>query len=123
MQIKEVKMPPHIKKIKKFHVFQPNFYSPIFGFQRQQLGQRVSGKFQQMDPADMGGKIGGTTRFIIGFRWAVDPDSMNPDPDTDPAFQVLTDPDSIRIQGFDDQKLKKKYSRKLSRVLMIKNCR
>ncbi len=116
-------MPPHIKKIKKFHVFQPNFYSPIFGFQRQQLGQRVSGKFQQMDPADMGGKIGGTTRFIIGFRWAVDPDSMNPDPDTDPAFQVLTDPDSIRIQGFDDQKLKKKYSRKLSRVLMIKNCR
>jgi hypothetical protein len=37
----------------------------------------------------------------------VDPDSLNPDPDTDPgpAFQV--NPDQIRIQGFDDQKLKK----------------
>jgi hypothetical protein len=44
----------------------------------------------------------------------VDPDSLNPDPDTDPdsAFHVNldtdTDPDPIRIQGFDDQKLKKK---------------
>jgi hypothetical protein len=38
----------------------------------------------------------------------VDPDSLNQDPDTDPdpAFQVNLDP--IRIQGFDDQKLKKK---------------
>jgi hypothetical protein len=36
----------------------------------------------------------------------VDPDSLNLDPDLDPAFQV--NPDSIRIQGFDDQKLKKK---------------
>jgi hypothetical protein len=39
------------------------------------------------------------------------------DPDPDPAFLVNpdlntdTDPDLIRIQGFDDQKLKKKYSR------------
>jgi hypothetical protein len=33
-------------------------------------------------------------------------------PDTDPAFQVNPDPKPIRIQGFDDQKLKKKYSRK-----------
>jgi hypothetical protein len=33
----------------------------------------------------------------------VDPESLNPDPDTDP--------DRIRIQGFDDQKLGKKYSR------------
>jgi hypothetical protein len=40
----------------------------------------------------------------------VDPDSLNPDPDgdPDPAFQV--NPDLIRIQGFDDQKLKKKNS-------------
>ncbi len=30
----------------------------------------------------------------------MDPDSLNPDPDTDP--------DPIQIQGFDDQKLKKK---------------
>jgi hypothetical protein len=36
----------------------------------------------------------------------VDPDSFNPDPD--PAFQVNPDQDSIRIQGFDDQKFKKK---------------
>ncbi len=37
----------------------------------------------------------------------LDPDSLNPDPDRDPdpAFQV--NPDPIRIQGFDDQKLKK----------------
>jgi hypothetical protein len=43
----------------------------------------------------------------------VDPDSINPDPDkADPAFQVNPNPDTdpIRIQGFDDQKLKKKYS-------------
>jgi hypothetical protein len=43
---------------------------------------------------------------------AVDPDSLNPDPDPDPAFQVNPDtdpdPDPIRIQGFDDQKQKKK---------------
>jgi hypothetical protein len=34
----------------------------------------------------------------------VDPDSLNQDPD--PAFQVNSDP--IRLQGFDDKKLKKK---------------
>jgi hypothetical protein len=28
-------------------------------------------------------------------------------PDPDPAFQVKPDPDPIRIQGFDDQKLKR----------------
>ncbi len=41
------------------------------------------------------------------FR-AVDPDSMNSDPytDLDHAFQVNPDTDPIRIQGFDDQKLK-----------------
>jgi hypothetical protein len=41
---------------------------------------------------------------------AVDPDSFNPDPDKDPAFQVNSDmdPETIRIQGFDDHKLKKK---------------
>jgi hypothetical protein len=36
----------------------------------------------------------------------VDPDSLNPDTDQDPAFQV----NPIRIQGFDDQKLKEKKS-------------
>jgi hypothetical protein len=35
---------------------------------------------------------------------AVDPDSLNPLPD--PAFQV--NPDPIHIQGFDDQKPKKR---------------
>jgi hypothetical protein len=42
----------------------------------------------------------------------VDPDSLNPDPDT--ASHVNLDPDPTRIQGFDDQKLKKKqkYRRK-----------
>ncbi len=42
----------------------------------------------------------------------MDPDSLNPDPDT--AFQVNqdqdTDPDPIRIHGFDDKKLKKKIT-------------
>jgi hypothetical protein len=39
----------------------------------------------------------------------VDPDSLIPDSNTDPdpAFQVNPDPDQVRIQGFDDQKLKK----------------
>ncbi len=36
------------------------------------------------------------------------PDSLNQDLDTDPAFQVNPDPDQIRIQGFEDQKLKEK---------------
>jgi hypothetical protein len=36
----------------------------------------------------------------------VDLESLNPDPD--PAFQVNPDQESIRIQGFDEQKLKKK---------------
>ncbi len=35
-------------------------------------------------------------------------DLLNPNMDPDPAFQVNLDPDQIRIQGFDDQKLKKK---------------
>ncbi len=37
----------------------------------------------------------------------MDPDSLNPDTDPDPAFQVDpdTDPDPIWIQGFDDQKI------------------
>jgi hypothetical protein len=43
---------------------------------------------------------------LLPFNKAVDPDSLNPDP----AFQVNPDPatdqDLIRIQGFDDQKLK-----------------
>ncbi len=37
-------------------------------------------------------------------RSVVDPDSLNPDPD--PAFQV--NPDTNRIRGFEDQKLKEK---------------
>jgi hypothetical protein len=45
----------------------------------------------------------------------VDPDSMNPNPDTGPvqAFQGNPNPDtdSIRIQGFDDKKLKKKIKK------------
>jgi hypothetical protein len=42
---------------------------------------------------------------------AVDPDSLNPDPDRDPSLRVNpdADPDPNRIQGFDDKKLKKKY--------------
>jgi hypothetical protein len=54
----------------------------------------------------------------------VDQDSLNPDPD--PVFQVNPDPDTepdaeldsdpIRIQGFDDQKLKKR------KTDLIKNC-
>ncbi len=40
----------------------------------------------------------------------MDPDSLNPDMDPDPAIQVNpdTDPDPTRIQGFDDQKFKEK---------------
>jgi hypothetical protein len=37
---------------------------------------------------------------------AVDPDLVNPDPDTGPAFQV--NPDPIWIQGIDDLKLKRR---------------
>jgi hypothetical protein len=39
-----------------------------------------------------------------------DPHSFDPDPD--PAFRLETnpDPDPIPVQGFNDQKLKKKYS-------------
>jgi hypothetical protein len=41
--------------------------------------------------------------------WILDPDSLNPDTDPDPAFQVNPDTDpEIRIQGFDDQKFKEK---------------
>jgi hypothetical protein len=49
---------------------------------------------------------------------------LNPDPDTDPdaAYQVNPDPDPIRIQGFDDQKLKKKYSRKFILSFLLKSC-
>jgi hypothetical protein len=40
-----------------------------------------------------------------GVCRAVDPDSLNLE--TDPEFPVNPDPDPIRTQGFDDQKLKK----------------
>jgi hypothetical protein len=42
-----------------------------------------------------------------------------PDTGPDPAFQMNPDPDPIRIQGFDDQKLKKKMPRK---IILFKNC-
>ncbi len=45
---------------------------------------------------------------------AVDPGSLNPDP----AFEV--NPDPIRIQGFDDQKLKDLYLIKICSFLMSK---
>jgi hypothetical protein len=45
----------------------------------------------------------------------VDPDTLNPD--------LETNPDTIRIQGFDDQTLKKKkYSRNFLKSFLIKNC-
>ncbi len=44
---------------------------------------------------------------IWATGWVVDPESMNPVSDKDLEFQVNLDPDPIRIQGFDDQKLKK----------------
>jgi hypothetical protein len=55
-----------------------------------------------------------------------DTDSLNPDPDTElnPVFQVNpdTDPDSdpIRIQSFDNQKLKKKNCNLLTSKLQEK---
>ncbi len=36
-------------------------------------------------------------------------DRIHPNTNSDPAFQVIPDPDRIRIQVFDDQKLRKKY--------------
>ncbi len=55
------------------------------------------------------------TAYYSLFYRAVDRESLNPDPNTDPdsAFQVNpdTDLDSIRIQGFDDHETDdKKYS-------------
>ncbi len=40
----------------------------------------------------------------------MDPDSLNPDTDTGPTFQV--NPDPSPIQGFDDQKMNKKIQLK-----------
>jgi hypothetical protein len=42
------------------------------------------------------------------YTRVLDMDSLNPDP----AFQMNPDPDPIRIQGFDNQKLKKKNTAK-----------
>jgi hypothetical protein len=44
------------------------------------------------------------------------------DPVPDPAFQVNPDPDPIRIQGFDDQKLKEKNTADFFDLFLIKNC-
>jgi hypothetical protein len=38
----------------------------------------------------------------------VDPDSLNHHLDPDPAFQVNPDPDSNRIQGFDNKKIEER---------------
>ncbi len=61
----------------------------------------------------------------IGYVYFIR-DSLNPDldtdadPDTDPdsAFQV--NPDTLRMQGFDDQKLKKKTAKKFFSFLIKK---
>ncbi len=54
----------------------------------------------------------------------MDPDSLNPDMDPDPAFQVNpdTDPDPTRIQGFDDQKLKEKNTADFFFFFLFKTC-
>ncbi len=56
-----------------------------------------------------------TRRLFEDFSRAVDPNSLNPDPNTDPdpAFQENPDPDPIGIKAFDDQKLKKKIQLKI----------
>ncbi len=43
------------------------------------------------------------------------------DPDSDPAFQVNPEPDTdpIRIQGFNDQKLKKKIPQKFVKKIFF----
>ncbi len=51
---------------------------------------------------------------------AMDPDSLNPDPH--PAFKLNPDPDQIRIQSFDDQKLNKKITQKFLIFFKINNC-
>jgi hypothetical protein len=55
----------------------------------------------------------------------VDPDSLNPDPDTDPdpAFQVNpdTNPFPNPDPGFYDQKLKKKIQMNFLNIFLIKN--
>jgi hypothetical protein len=52
-----------------------------------------------------------------------DPDSLNINPD--PAFQVIPDPDTypdpIRIQGFDDRILRKKYHNKFRLIFLWTN--
>jgi hypothetical protein len=48
---------------------------------------------------ESGGKLYESFWLHLPLSRAVDPDSLNPDPDTDP--------DLIRIKGFDDHKLKK----------------
>jgi hypothetical protein len=49
---------------------------------------------------------------------AVDPDSFNPDP----TFQVYLDPDPIRIQGFDYQKLNLKNTAEHFLIFFMKIC-
>ncbi len=57
----------------------------------------------------------------VGSR-VVDLDSLNPDTDPDPAFQVNPDPD-ISDQGFYDQKLKKKIQQNFCFFIFFsKNC-
>jgi hypothetical protein len=56
----------------------------------------------------------------------VDPYSFFPDPDPDPEFEAGyntdPDPDPIRIQGFNDQKLKKITAENFFYFFLIKNC-
>ncbi len=50
----------------------------------------------------------------------MDPVSLNPGPDPDPAFHVNPDQDPIRIHGIDDQKMEKKIHMK--KKFYNKNC-
>ncbi len=66
-------------------------------------------------------KIGsGSASMWCAVLW--DLDSLNPDPDWNPAFQVNPDI-RIQIQGFDDQKMKKKKTQlKENLYFVVKNC-
>ncbi len=71
---------------------------------------------------DSGGRWNTTLLRLVVFlvSRAVDPDSLNLDPD--PAFQVYPDLDPSRIQGFDDQNWRKKIQQKIFYIsFLIKN--
>jgi hypothetical protein len=110
-RVKKIQDPRSGSASKNLSIFNPKNCSKAFGrilvcSSRIRIFFHTGCRIRIPDP-DPGFGVPHGELFSEVSSGVVYPDSLNPDTDPDPAFQVNPDSDT-RIQGFDDQKLKGK---------------